>query len=285
MLRGKKIIITGAKGFIGSTLATHLAKDNEVFGIDNLIHGPNPVEVCGVKYFDCNASEVSSHFVGKSIDYFFHFGEYSRVEKSFHEPLLTFQNTIAQLPAVLQFCAINNTKLIYSASSTRFAQYFDEKVSPYAQFKALNAQIISDFAKHFELDYAIAYFYNVYGPSESNDEKYGTVIAKYKSLCENCAEYLPVTRPGTQIRNFTHVDDTIDALIRIALFGAGDGYGIGTDEAFSILDVVSMFGKKPQFFPEKMGNRKNAEIKTDKTKALGWVPKRSLKSYISECVK
>ena len=118
MLHGKKIIITGAKGFIGSTLANHLAKDNEVFGIDNLLHRPNPVEVDGVKYFDCNASEVSSHFVDQCIDYFFHFGEYSRVEQSFNEPLLTFQNTIAQLPAVLQFCAINNTKLIYTKVPT-----------------------------------------------------------------------------------------------------------------------------------------------------------------------
>ena len=285
MLRGKKIIITGAKGFIGSTLAKHLAKDNEVFGIDNLIHAPNPVEVSRVKYFDCNASEVSSHFIDQSIDYFFHFGEYSRVEQSFHEPLLTFQNTIAQLPAVLQFCAMNNSKLIYSASSTRFAYYFDDKVSPYAQYKALNTQILNDFAKHSDLDYAIAYFYNVYGPSESNDEKYGTVIAKYKLLCENGAKYLPVTKPGTQIRNFTHIDDTINALIMIALFGSGDGYGIASNEAFSILDVVKMFGKKPQFFPEKMGNRKHAEIKTDKTKALGWVPKQSLKNYISGCIK
>ena len=282
MLRHKKIIITGAKGFVGSTLASYLAKDNEVFGIDNLIHRPNPFEVSGVKYFDCNASDVMSHFDDQQIDYFFHFGEYSRVEQSFHEPLLTFQNTIAQLPTVLQFCAMKNTKLIYSASSTRFAQYYDEKVSPYSQFKALNAQIINDFAKHCELDYAIAYFYNVYGPYESNDEKYGTVIAKYKLLCENDNEYLPVTKPGTQFRNFTHVDDTIDALIKIAEFGTGDGYGIASDEAFSILDVVRMFGKKPQFFPEKVGNRKNAEIKTDKTKALGWVPKRSLKNYIVE---
>ena len=282
MLRGKKIIITGVKGFIGSMLAKHLAKDNEIFGIDNLLHGPNPDVVTGVKYFDINASDISSHIVDVHIDYFFHFGEYSRVEQSFDEPMLTFQNTVAQLPAVLQFCAINKTKLIYSASSTKFADYFNDKVSPYAQFKKLNTQIINDFSKQFKLDYAIVYFYNVYGPYESNDEKYGTVIAKFKSLCEKGEKYLPVTKPGTQVRNFTHIDDTIDAWEKIALFGNGDGFGIASDEEYSILDVVRMFSKKPQFFPEKMGNRKNAEIRTDKTKALGWSPKRSLNNYIME---
>ena len=102
------------------------------------------------------------------------------------------------------------------------------------------------------------------------------------SLCEKGEKYLPVTKPGTQVRNFTHIDDTIDALEKIALFGNGDGFGIASDEENSILDDVRMFSKKPQFFPEKMGNRKNAEIRTDKTKALGWSPKRSLNNYIME---
>ena len=284
-LQNKQIIITGAKGFIGSALVESLAKSNKVFAIDNLLHAPNNHEVEGVQYFHCNASEVSEIPISGQIDYLFHLGEYSRVEQSFEEPMVAYQNTVEQLPQILHFCSTNKIKLIYSASSTKYAKYYDANVSPYARFKKFNAQYIIDSATSLRLNYAIAYFYNVYGPTESNDDKYGTVIAKYRSLCDSGAEYLPVTKPGTQVRNFTHVDDTVDALIKIALFGSGDGYGIGSEEAFSILDIVTLFGKKPQFLAERQGNRISAEVITEKTRALGWKTQRSLKSYISENLK
>jgi len=284
-VHNRNIIVTGAKGFIGSVLVEKLAKNNTVFGIDNLIHAPNKHEVAGVKYFDCDASEVSSISFNEKIDYFFHLGEYSRVEQSFEEPIIAFQNTVEQMPAVLDFCLLHGIKLVYSASSTKYANYYNSNASPYARFKKINTKMITNFASSSNLEYAIAYFYNVYGPTESKDHKYGTVIAKYMELCNNGAEDLPVTLPGTQVRNFTHVDDTIEGLLKIALIGSGDGYGIGSDEAYSILDVVKMFGKKPKFLPEKLGNRQNAELITEKTKALGWRPKRSLKKYIEESLK
>jgi len=88
--------------------------------------------------------------------------------------------------------------------------------------------------------------------------------------------------PGVQLRNFTHVDDIVDGLILVGATGLGDGYGIGSDEKYSIVDVVEMIGGSMVMQPEKKGNRRDAELITDKTKALGWAPQKHLKDYIRE---
>ena len=65
--------------------------------------------------------------------------------------------------------------------------------------------------------------------------------------------------------------------------GYGDEFGIGSDEAFSILEVAQMYGGKIEMLPERRGNRMTAEVISDKTKALGWEPKRKLEDYINGC--
>ena len=130
--------------------------------------------------------------------------------------------------------------------------------------------------------YAITYFYNVYGPREIETGKYATLIALFKEKMKN-SETLTVVSPGVQKRNFTHIDDIIDGLVLVGENGYGDEFGIGSDEAFSILEVAQMYDGEIQMLPERRGNRMSAEVKTEKTKALGWESKRKLENYIQEC--
>ena len=106
----------------------------------------------------------------------------------------------------------------------------------------------------FGLNYAVTYFYNVYGEREIKDGKYATVIAKFLELKKNNAAFLPVTKPGTQKRNFTHINDIISGLIIIAKKGVGDGYGIGSSQSYSILDLAKMFKMPIQMTISKKGN-------------------------------
>ena len=99
-----------------------------------------------------------------------------------------------------------------------------------------------DFANWYQLPYSIVYFYNAYGGRELQEGKYATVIGKFKNLVSKGETKLPVTLPGTQRRNFTHIEDIVDGVLLAALNGNGDGYGIGADQAYSILDVCEMFG-------------------------------------------
>ena len=91
--------------------------------------------------------------------------------------------------------------------------------------------------------------------------------------------------PGTQKRNFTHIDDIIDGLVLVGENGYWDEFGIGSPDAHSILDIAQMFGGEIQMLPERKGNRMTADVVSSKTEALDWKPTKSIKEYISNLKK
>ena len=282
MIEQKNILISGGKGFIGSALVDSLRYKNKVHVIDNMLHAPNQKELSGVIYINSSCDDILKlKFKNIQFDYFFHLGEYSRVETSFSEIKLVFENSTRQLINVLEFCNTNKCKLIYSASSTKFTDdNIGADLSPYAFFKAKNVEIINQYANWTGIDYAICYFYNVFGPGESSDDHFGTVIAKFLDLYSKGHSKLPVNLPGTQRRNFTHIADTIEALMLVALRGQGDGFGIASQENYSIIELCEMLNCEPQYYPEKKGNRSTSKLEIEKTIKLGWSPKHSLREYI-----
>ena len=86
------------------------------------------------------------------------------------------------------------------------------------------------------------------------------MIAKFINEVRSGATHLPVVRPGSQKRNFTHIDDVIDALVLIGKFGQGDNYGIGSDKSYSILQIVKLLGARPEMVPR---SPKSAERASD----------------------
>ena len=155
--------------------------------------------------------------------------------------------------------------------------------SPYSWSKGSNSDLVHNYGRWFDLPYSIAYFYNVYGLGERADWKngYGTVIEAFKQKffaglpCE-------VNRPGTQTRAFTHVDDTIDALILIGEKGESDEYAISAKEIFSLLDVARMFGCEVVMKTQTKTSRSSSADDTSKIEALGWKQKHTLEEYIKK---
>ncbi len=158
-------------------------------------------------------------------------------------------------------------------------------MSPYAWSKKYNTEFLKQYAKWTKLNYAITYFYNVYGKKEINRGKYATVIGKFISLANKGSNYLPVTLPGTQRRNFTHIDDVISGLKLVALHGSGDNYCIASDKSFSIIEIAKILKIKIKFFPSKMGNRKDSKMSTNKLKKLGWVAENKLQDFLLASIK
>ena len=95
-------------------------------------------------------------------------------------------------------------------------------------------------------------------------------------------EPLTVVSPGTQQRNFTHIDDIVDGLLLVGQKGKGDGYGIGSPETYTVLKIAQLFGGEIQMLPERKGNRMTSKVITQKTEALGWKAKRHIKEFIEE---
>ena len=276
-----KYLITGGAGFIGSHLCERLASDptNEVVSLDNYFTGSEANEVEGVRYVTGSTEDILSIFPYGSFDYVFHLGEYSRVEQSFDDMELVWKYNKVGTYEVLKFAKKTGAKLIYAGSSTKFAEV--DVVSPYQWSKSSNTEFVKQYCEWNNIDYAITYFYNVYGRREISDGKYATLIAKYTELLKQ-NKPLPVVAPGTQERNFTNVEDIVDALILIGKNGHGDEYGIGSPVSYTILEVARMFGGEIEMLPERKGNRMSAPVIDTKTRALGWVPKYQLKHWVSD---
>lgn len=282
----KKILVTGGAGFVGSHLCEKLAQnqDSEVYCLDNYFTGSELNHVNNVTYIKGNTSDIEK-LITFIPDMIYHLGEYSRVEQSFEDIETVLEFNKNGTLAVLEFVRKHKCKLLYAGSSTKFGDEGENaNASPYAWSKSSNTQLVKNYGEWFGIDYVITYFYNVYGPREIQTGKYATLIALFKEKMIN-NEILTIVSPGTQKRNFTHIDDTVEALIIIGEKGHGDEYGIGSDEAFSILEVAQMYGGEIKMLPERKGNRMTAKVVSDKTKALGWYPKRKLEDYIENLKK
>jgi UDP-glucose 4-epimerase len=282
----KKILVTGGAGFVGSHLCEKLAQneENDVYGLDNYFTGSEANHVANVTYIKGSTSDIEK-LVKFSPDVIYHLGEYSRVEQSFSDMEKVWNFNKDGIFSVLQFCRKTGAKIIYAGSSTKFGDGgLGRSQSPYAWTKASNTELVANYGTWFNVPYAVTYFYNAYGPREIQTGKYATLIALFKEKMKN-NEPLTIVSPGTQKRNFTHIDDIIDALILVGENGYGDEFGIGSDEAYTIKEVAELFGGKVEMLSERRGNRMTAEVVTDKTKALGWAPKKKLANYIEECRK
>jgi UDP-glucose 4-epimerase len=276
-----KILVTGGAGFVGSHLCERLPKDvnNKVYSLDNYFTGSEANHVSNVTYIKGDTSDIAS-LVNFVPDMVYHLGEYSRVEQSFDDIEKVWRYNKDGIFAVLQFVRKAGCKILYAGSSTKFGDGgLGRSASPYAWSKATNTELVMNYGNWFNVPYAITYFYNVYGDREIQTGRYATLIALFKEKIKN-KERLTIVSPGTQKRNFTHIDEIIDGVVVVGENGCGDEFGIGSPEAFTVLEVAELFGGEINMLPERKGNRMTADVMTDKTKALGWSPKCTLADYI-----
>lgn len=277
----KVILVTGGAGFVGSHLCESLVRDsnNEVHSLDNYFTGSEANHILGVNYIKGSTIDVSK-VVDFSPDYIYHLGEYSRVEQSFEDLEKVWQFNKQGTFAVLEFVRKSGSKLIYAGSSTKFGDGgLGRSQSPYAWTKASNTELVINYGNWFNIPYVITYFYNVYGGREISSGKYATLIALFKEKLLN-NEPLTIVSPGTQKRNFTHIDDIVSGLMLIGEQGYGDEFGLGSSSSYSILEIANMFGDNIQMLPERKGNRMMAEVMTKKSEALGWQSSKDIKDHI-----
>ncbi len=284
-----KILVTGGAGFIGSHLIERLLRDpnNKVTSLDNYFTGRKENHIPGAEYREGHTKDVERH-VPETPYIIYHLGEYSRVAKSIEEPAVAWDLNMAGTFGVLEFWRKRNCKLVYAGSSTKFSEPRAEGVegrdlSPYTWGKAAASDLVCNYGRWYNLPYAIAYFYNVYGPRERADE-YGTVVEIFRQSYLS-GKPLEVRSPGTQTRIYTHIDDTVAGLILVGERGQGDGYGIGSSESYSVLEVAKLFGSEIVMLPARLTSRPSAAVDTAKVRALGWKPAHTLKEYIQSVKK
>jgi len=277
-----KILVTGGAGFIGRSLIRELAKDpkNSIVCLDNYFTGV-PDQVEGVEYINGSTNNIDNYLLEKP-DVVYHLGEYSRIATSFEDIDKVWELNCHGTYKVIQYCRENKCKLIYAASSSKFGNDGqDENLSPYAWIKAKNVELIKNFGEWFGLEYAIAYFYNVYGPGQITKGKYATVIGIFLEQYKQ-GQPITVVSPGTQKRYFTHIDDAVAGLEMIGKHGNGDNYCLCDEKScHSIHEVAKMFSDDIEFIEQQKGNRVDPVVSSRKCNdELGWSTTKSLVKYV-----
>lgn len=283
-------LVTGGAGFVGTHLIRALLDrypDLRVVSLDNYFTGTtdNHVDDPRATYLTGSTVDVhkiwQNHGLGRP-DVVFHLGEYSRIVASFSDFEETWEFNTRGTKEVVTFCHSHSCKLVYAGSSSKFGNGGrDEHLNPYAWTKSKNIEFITDFAEWYGLDHVITYFYNVYGPGHVRTGKYATVIGIFEDQYER-GEPLTVVSPGTQTRDFTHVADIVDGILRCYQGGSGDGYMLGAGREYSILQVAELFGTPHVLVPKLRGERERGQADASKVKALGWEPTHALADYIAE---
>lgn len=286
------LLVTGGAGFVGSALIKALLTDfpaAAIVSIDNYFTGvaENHVNDPRVTYIDGSTVDIAKIWAERGLaspEIVFHMGEYSRIVTSFDDHDLTWDFNLLGTKEVVKFAAAHGSKLIYAGSSSKFGNDGqDENLNPYAWTKAKNIEYIRNYATWYGLDYAITYFYNVYGPGQITSGKYATVIGIFEDKYLR-GEPLPVVSPGTQTRDFTHIDDIVRGIVLVAQKGSGDGYLLGAGQEWPIIEVAQMFGVPYELKPALPGERTRGQADITKAAGLGWHPEHRLPDYIAAFV-
>jgi UDP-glucose 4-epimerase len=286
------LLVTGGAGFVGSHLVRRLLHEHpgaRVVSVDNYFTGTeaNHVDSPRAIYIHASTVEVAKVWANAGLagpSVVFHLGEYSRIPQSFADIDITWEYNLHGTKEVVKFAHAHGAKLVYAGSSSKFGNDGqDEHLNPYAWTKAKNVEYITNFDRWFGLDHVITYFYNVYGPGQIREGRYATVIGIFEAHYER-GEPLPVIEPGTQTRDFTHIDDIIDGIMICAAHGRGDGYLLGRGHERPIVEVARLFGTGIRMVPAatRPGERVRGQADLAKAGALGWAPKRTLDGYVAD---
>ena len=288
----KYIVITGGAGFVGTNLIKFLLNKTtfNLISIDNYSSGSvrNHIKSRRVKYIKGSTSNISKILNNpKKIQCIFHFGEFSRIYQSFLQMGKCLDSNTVGTNSVFNYCLTNRIKLIYSATSASLGNKGrDKNLSPYAFSKAKNLELLENLRKWFNFKFEIIYFYNVYGPNQISKGRMATVIGIFEDHYKN-KKSLPVVRPGTQSRRFTHIQDTIQICFEAWKENKCRHYSISHRESYSIIQVAKMFKSKIKLLPKRKGERYASALTgmnlTNKVhKKFG---KLSLPGYIDEFLK
>jgi UDP-glucose 4-epimerase len=288
-----RTLVTGGAGFIGTNLIKRLLKDgHDVVSIDNYSTGKKENHQEGCRYWDydlsdrhCPVLEVDEY------DIIYHIGALARIQPSIKKPLTHIKNNFVSTLNVLEQARLNNIPVVYAGSSSKHHGLYG---SPYAWSKFSGEELCRLYSSVYDVSTSICRFYNVYGPHQLEDGPYCTVVGVFMNQYKDGIP-LTITGNGEQRRDFTHVDDIVDGLVRVsrAMHGevdmryAGEEFELGRGVNHSMNEVADMFGENypREYIPARKGEYDRTLCEDKRAhELLDWNPIINLDDHIRDFV-
>lgn len=294
-MENKKIIVTGANGFIGSWLTEALCDQySDVHGIDNLSadnevwHYDNRATYHSKDIF---SDEIADIFEGAEC--VFHLAAESRIGPCIENPQKAVNtNTVGTL-RVLEACRKHKIKrIVYSSTSAVYgltsvlptSEYVSiDCLNPYSTSKYCGEEMVKLYTKMYEIDSCIFRYFNVYGDRSPTKGQYAPVVGLFlKQVLERKPLY--VVGDGEQRRDFVHVSDVVNANI---LAGKREGYinaqifNVGSGNNISINQLAHSLSRNVSYVEQRPGEARHtlADIRSI-YKELGWEPKMQVGEWL-----
>ena len=283
----KRVLVTGAAGFLGSHLCEKLRNLNyEVIGIDNMSGGnldnvPNDVKFHKIDC--CDFKKINT--IMKNIDIVYHCAATAHEGLSVFSPVQISKNNYMATVTVIS-AAINNKvkRIIYCSSMARYGDQptpFTEDmtpkpVDPYGISKVAGEDVLKNLCNLNNIEWVIVVPHNIIGPRQKYDDPFRNVVSiMINRILQNKSPI--IYGDGEQKRCFSYIDDCIYCLL--ALIDnknvAGEVINIGPDEEFVTINKVAEIcsnvtgsNLKPEYHPDRPKEVKIATCSADKARKL-----------------
>jgi dTDP-glucose 4,6-dehydratase len=293
----KRVVITGAAGFIGSHLAeTLLDRDYSVVGIDNLLTGDvsNIAHLAG-RDFQFIKHDVTNYiFVDGPVDYVLHWASPASPIDYLELPIPTLKVGALGTHKALGLAKAKNARFVIASTSEVYGDPLEhpQKETYWGNVNPVGPRGVYDEAKRFaeamtmayhryhDVDTKIVRIFNTYGPRmRLNDGR--AVPAFMSQVLQN--QDVTVFGDGSQTRSFTYITDLVDGIIRLMLSTENDPVNIGNPVEMTIKEIaetiIRMTGSKSQIVYRPLPTDDPKQRRPDITRArtlLGWEPKVQL---------
>ena len=306
-IKGKKIIVTGGAGFIGSHIVDALVKEGaRVFVIDDLSSGKNNISHLKnkVKHIKISITDLESlKKVFKGAYAVVHHAAIASVRKTIKHPKQTHEvNALGTLQIFIAAVEAKVDRVIYASSS---AVYGDspkfpkvenmqpDPISPYAIQKLIGELYGLFFYNIYGLKTIGLRYFNVFGPRQDSNSEYSAVIPKFIGLIKD-QKNPHIYGDGKQTRDFVYVDDVVRANLNALKTNKGFGqvYNIGTGKQISLNKLVDCINEilgtnlQAERVQSKAGEIKHSHANIKKAKQhLNWTPKTSFEKGLLKTIK
>ncbi|MFD1589207.1 NAD-dependent epimerase/dehydratase family protein [Halorientalis brevis] len=300
-LSGKRLLVTGGAGFVGSHLCDRLVADNEVRVVDDLSNGdpawlPDDVELVEG---DLTDESVAAEAITADLDMVFHFAADKNAARDdvaqYRLNNRLTENVLERMDEVgVDNIAFTSSSTVYGEAPRPTPEDFAplEPISIYGASKLGEESLISVYAKSHDMTAWVYRFANIVGPRLQK----GAVIPDFIHKLRDDPESLEILGDGRQEKSYLHIDECIDAMCHVVEHAEKDFnvYNLGTRTTTSVTTIADIVADEMGLDPAYeftggdrgwVGDVPRMRLSIEKLAALGWEPAQSSDDAVRQAVR